>query len=122
MQKFKYKVRSKDGKTIKGKIEARDTKTAVEILRQRRYFVVNITEITGTGMPLLGDFLQRVKFNQIVNFTFPLSFFKEKNDNSNEVNRNTEIPFPTDCRFVPSASFAQKSFPCKKDTNACQTR
>ncbi len=73
MQKFKYKVRSKDGKTIKGKIEARDTKTAVEILRQRRYFVVNITEITGTGMPLFGDFLQRVKFNQIVNFTRQLS-------------------------------------------------
>jgi len=74
MQKFNYKVKTSDGKMIKGRIEARDVKTAVELLRQRRYFVVAVKSAgEGEGLPILGNMFKQVKHGQVVNFTRQLS-------------------------------------------------
>lgn len=59
---------------IKGRIEARDVKTAVELLRQRRYFVVAVKSAgEGEGLPILGNMFKQVKHGQVVNFTRQLS-------------------------------------------------
>lgn len=72
MLKFNYKIKSKEGKTVKGRIEARDLKTAVELLRQRHYFVVEVKPAGGGGISNW-QWLNGVRFDQVVNFTRQLS-------------------------------------------------
>lgn len=73
MEKFTYKIRTADGRQAKGKIEARDQKSAIELLRQRKYFVVELRPDKDGGEFVVLKFLNRIKFDQVVNFTRQLS-------------------------------------------------
>ena len=70
MQKFTYKARSEEGKTLSGKIEARDERSAVGLLRKRKMFVVELKQEKQRGeLPLVGKLFGGVKSKDVVNFT-----------------------------------------------------
>ncbi len=74
MRKFVFKAKDEQGKMTKGKVEAQDEKQAVEILRRRKLLVIKLTmvrEISELGF--LVKWFQRVKEDEVVNFTRQLS-------------------------------------------------
>jgi len=72
MFKYNYKARDEAGKVVKGKVEAKDEGSAVTLLHQRKLFVISIKN---PPKSILGNFqiLNRVKFNDKLNFTRQLS-------------------------------------------------
>ncbi|MBI2009969.1 MAG: type II secretion system F family protein [Candidatus Chisholmbacteria bacterium] len=74
MEKFFYTVKNAEGKTIKGQIEARDEKVAVELLRKRELFVVKLKPKTdGRSIAFLDRFIDRVTHRQVTTFTRQLA-------------------------------------------------
>lgn len=74
MEKFYYKVKTKDGQIKKGVVEARGQKQAVNTLRERGFWVISI-QPKGEGV-LAGfknGFFRRVKETDRVNFTRQLA-------------------------------------------------
>lgn len=71
---FKYRVKNQEGKVISGTVEARSETEAIRLLRERGFFVINLSEskveLTTGG---LASKLSRVAFGDIVNFTRQLS-------------------------------------------------
>lgn len=74
MEKFDYKVKTKDGQTKKGVVEARNQKQAVGVLRERGFWVISI-KLKGQGVfaDFKGSFFKRVKETDKVNFTRQLA-------------------------------------------------
>ena len=70
MQRFIYKAKSKDGKSREGKIESRDTTTAVGILRERGLVVIDIKAVSENGgLPGALATFGGVKLDDTVAFT-----------------------------------------------------
>lgn len=73
MEKYTYKARSEDGKLVTGKIESRDERAAVELLRQRKLLVVSLKVWHERQIPIIGRLFSGVKHSDLVNFTRQLS-------------------------------------------------
>lgn len=74
MEKFFYTVKNTEGKTLRGQIEARDEKAAVELLRKRELFVVKLKPKTdGRSVALFDRFFDRVTHRQVTTFTRQLA-------------------------------------------------
>jgi len=70
---FKYIVKNKHGESIKGKVEAVSKVQAVSTLMGRDLFVIDITSIGQREGVLNGLTGNKVKFNDLVNFTRQLA-------------------------------------------------
>lgn len=74
MEKFFYTVKNAEGKAIRGQIEARDARAAVELLRKRELFVVKLKPKTdGRSVAFLDRFFDRVTHRQVTTFTNQLA-------------------------------------------------
>ncbi len=72
MLRFRFKARSENGQLRKGVVEAQSQKSAVEVLRGQQLVIIELHELTA-GSESLFHFADRVKFDDIVNFTRQLS-------------------------------------------------
>lgn len=73
MKKFKYQVRDDKNKTLKGSVEANDLGSAMRVLRSRNYFIVKLDEVKESELDLIMLRFQKVKVDDLVNFTRQLS-------------------------------------------------
>lgn len=71
MQRFRFWAKASDGASRKGIVEAQDQTAAVNVLRGQKLFIVELHAIN-QGESLF-SFNQKVKFDDIVNFTRQLS-------------------------------------------------
>jgi type IV pilus assembly protein PilC len=71
MNIYKYTAKDEAGKNLKGKVEARDEKQAIDILRARKLVIVAL-QATSQGS-MFSNFSQRVSGDDIVQFTQQLS-------------------------------------------------
>lgn len=72
MQLFSYTAKSDVGKTIKGKVEARNERHAVQVLRAKNLIVIKI-HADKPAMSLTIPFFNRIKSDDLVQFTNQLS-------------------------------------------------
>jgi len=73
MSYFKYTAKNEHAETVKGKVEAQNKEQAVQVLRSRNLFVVNLM-LEGEGsFTLISSLFSGVKYDDIVNFTRQLS-------------------------------------------------
>ena len=71
MEKFIYKAKSNEGKSVSGQIEARDGHTAVGLLRKRGMFVISLEKKKqDSGLLKFGN---KINYKLVVNFTRQLS-------------------------------------------------
>ncbi len=70
---FKYVAKNKQGESIKGKVEAASRQQAVAALIGRELFVISVTALGQQDGPLTGLLRNKVKFDDLVNFTRQLS-------------------------------------------------
>lgn len=70
---FNYKAKNEHGESVKGKVEARDTRQASTILRSRQLVVISITKQGDSAFALLNRQLMGITEDDIVNFTRQLS-------------------------------------------------
>lgn len=70
---FKYLVKNKQGENIKGKVEAASRIQAVSTLMGRDLFVIDVVPLGQQNGPLGGLLQNKVKFEDLVNFTRQLS-------------------------------------------------
>lgn len=73
MPTFLYTARDKGGEKIKGKVEAKSREVAANILRERNFFIVSLRESGETSFSELRDLFNKVKKDDIVNFTRQLA-------------------------------------------------
>jgi type IV pilus assembly protein PilC len=73
MKQFRYKVRDEAGKAVSGELEATDEASAVRLLRNRRYFIVEVSESQENELSGLMNRFKRVSTDDLVNFTRQLS-------------------------------------------------
>ncbi|MBP9669988.1 type II secretion system F family protein [Candidatus Woesebacteria bacterium] len=71
MQRFRFRARSQEGQLRKGIVEAQSTNSAVQVLRDQKLIIIEIHEI-GESKSIF-SFGQKVKFEDVVNFTRQLS-------------------------------------------------
>jgi type IV pilus assembly protein PilC len=71
MQRFRFKARSENGQLRKGIVEAQSTNSAAQVLRDQKLIIIEIHEL-GESKSLF-SFGQKVKFEDVVNFTRQLS-------------------------------------------------
>src|SRR3989339_1088070 len=71
MQRFRFRARSKEGLLRKGIVEAQSVATAAEVLRGQNLVIVELHELKAGGG--LFNFGNKVKFDDVVNFTRQLS-------------------------------------------------
>ena len=73
MPYFKYTAKNEHAETVKGKVEAQNKSQAVQVLKSRNLFVVNLL-LEGEGsFTVLSALVSGVKYDDIVNFTRQLS-------------------------------------------------
>lgn len=70
---FKYNAKNKQGDNIRGKVEAISKQQAVSTLMSRDLFVIDVTPLGQDGGSLLANFNNKVKFEELVNFTRQLA-------------------------------------------------
>lgn len=70
---FKYLVKNKQGENIKGKVEAASKAQAVSTLMGRDLFVIDVTPLGQQDGILTGLAKNKVKFEELVNFTRQLA-------------------------------------------------
>ena len=74
MRKFQFKAKDELGKTVKGKVEAKDEQAVVEILRKKKLLVMAVRVMREQSeLWWVVKWLQRVKQDEVVNFTRQLS-------------------------------------------------
>lgn len=71
MIRYRFKAKARDGATRKGIVEAQSLSSAANVLREQGLVIVELHELSASGS-LLG-FSNKVKFEDIVNFTRQLS-------------------------------------------------
>jgi type IV pilus assembly protein PilC len=72
MPQFSYYVKTSEGKTLKGLVEAKTIKQAVDLLHQKSMFVISIKENMKSLMPFQGSSAS-INFNDLVHFTRQLA-------------------------------------------------
>jgi len=73
MEKFKYRAKDKDGKTVEGLVEAGSINQAAKILRERGLLVINLNQKGENLVLQIKRGLGRVTVQDKVNFTRQLS-------------------------------------------------
>lgn len=73
MALYKYKVRDSKGKILQGNIEAKDTKVAAVLLRERGLFIVDIYEPNQYSLAFFKKAITKVSFDDITTMTRQLS-------------------------------------------------
>lgn len=71
MLRFRFKARTNEGELRKGIVEAQSQQTATQVLRDQKLIIIELHEIA-VGKSLF-SFGQKVKFEDVVNFTRQLS-------------------------------------------------
>jgi type IV pilus assembly protein PilC len=71
MLRFRFKARSEKGELRKGIVEAQSVNSAAQVLRDQKLIIIEIHELGETKSLL--SFGQKIKFEDIVNFTRQLS-------------------------------------------------
>lgn len=70
MLAFKYKAKNEDGEIAEGKIEAKDSSSALNILQEQKLYVTSLTKETQfKGFSGLGNFFKRVPLKEKIMFT-----------------------------------------------------
>ena len=70
---YKYTAKNEHAETVKGKVEAQNKSQAVQVLKNRNLFVVNLA-LDGEGsFTFLNAMFSGVKYDDVVNFTRQLS-------------------------------------------------
>lgn len=72
-KKFRYRVKSEQGKTIVGIIEANDKDQAIKLLRGQDVVVISVNEEGESELGELMKKLQKIKTDDVVNFTRQLA-------------------------------------------------
>ncbi|MBT4124437.1 MAG: type II secretion system F family protein [Candidatus Pacebacteria bacterium] len=70
---FSYTAKNPHGETVKGKVEAQDKSQAAGVLISRKLLVIDISLLSGSGLSVLSGALNKVKHEDLVNFTRQLS-------------------------------------------------
>ena len=70
---FKYKAISSNGKPTVGLVEAPNGDQAAKLLKEKQLFVISLAETNENAITSRFDKLQKVSFNDIVNFTRQLA-------------------------------------------------
>lgn len=70
---FVYTAKNVHGETVKGKVEAQDKSQAAGVLIGRKLLVIDVSPLNETGLTLLAGFLNKVKHDDLVNFTRQLA-------------------------------------------------
>lgn len=73
MSIFSYSAKNTHNEPVKGKVEAQTKSQAAGILISRGLLVINIVPITTSGLSFMTGFLNKVKHEDLVNFTRQLS-------------------------------------------------
>lgn len=71
MLRYRFKARSEQGELRKGIVEAQSQQTAIQVLRDQKLIIIELHEL-GVSKSMF-SFGQKVKFQDIVNFTRQLS-------------------------------------------------
>lgn len=72
MQRFKFKAKNEEGVLRKGVVEANTKSAAVEVLKGQNLYIIELHSQSGDSSSML-KFMDKVKFDDIVNFTRQLS-------------------------------------------------
>ena len=70
---YTYKAKNEHGETVKGKVEAKDTRQASHVLRSRQLIVISISKQGESLMGVVNKQLRGIAEEDIVNFTRQLS-------------------------------------------------
>jgi len=73
MQRFRFRARTKEGVLRKGIVEAQSQHTAVEVLRKQNLVIIDLKSMNEMNRGASGFFSQKVKFDDVVNFTRQLA-------------------------------------------------
>jgi len=73
MNKFTYRAKDQQGKTLTRVVEARDEKQALSLLHTRRLIVISLSLEKEKGLRNLVRVFQKISFNDVVNFSRQLS-------------------------------------------------
>jgi type IV pilus assembly protein PilC len=73
MKKFNYRAKDKEGKSVKGVVEARDEKQAAKILQEKGLLVITITPFRKSITTQAAPIFSRITTTDLVNFTRQLS-------------------------------------------------
>jgi len=74
MEKFEYKAKDKQGRSLKGIVEAPDEKQAVNVLREKELLVISLkTKRESLSETIKGTFFRNISLNDKVNFTRQLA-------------------------------------------------
>ncbi len=73
MRKFRYRAKTPEGKLVKGLVEANTSKGAVTVLRSKNLIVIELTELGKSFLSSALVVFQRVKTDDVVNFTRQLA-------------------------------------------------
>lgn len=71
MLRFRFKAKSQDGSLRKGIVEAQSEATAITVLREQKLVIIELHELSSGKSMFSGS--QKVKFDDVVNFTRQLS-------------------------------------------------
>lgn len=71
MLRFRFKAKSQDGSLRKGIVEAQSEATAITVLREQKLVIIELHELSSGKSFFSGS--QKVKFDDVVNFTRQLS-------------------------------------------------
>jgi len=72
MQRYRFRAKSKKGVSRKGLVEAQSLQSAADVLRKQNLVIIDLHEATQSGGGLF-KFSNKVKFEDVVNFTRQLS-------------------------------------------------
>lgn len=70
---FSYTAKNSHGETVKGKVEAQGKSQAAGILINRKLLVIDISPINSSSLSFISSALNKVKHEDLVNFTRQLS-------------------------------------------------
>lgn len=73
MSIFSYSAKNVHNEPVKGKVEAQTQAQAASILMSRGLLVINVVPISSNGLSFMTGFLNKVKHEDLVNFTRQLS-------------------------------------------------
>ncbi len=73
MAYFRYKAFGNDGKATTGLVDAPEKSAAVRLLKEKGLFVISLSVAEDSPLSAITNRIQRVGFNEIVNFTRQLS-------------------------------------------------
>jgi type IV pilus assembly protein PilC len=73
MRRFKYKAKNRDGRVVKGEVEAIDDKHAAKLLRHKGLIIISIIPKREIPLNLIKKFRERVTRSDVTNFTRQLA-------------------------------------------------